>query len=91
MFEWDEEKEQKNIDKHGISFRLAKKVFDDPYFIELYDDVHSTYEDRYAVIGYVGEVLFVVYTLRGENIRIISARLATPLERRYYYGNSLLR
>lgn len=90
-FEWDSEKERINKEKHGISFRLATKVFEDPYYIELYDDVHSVDEDRYAVIGFVGDVLYVVYTQRSENIRIISARLATPLERRYYYGNDIFK
>ncbi|MBR2519864.1 MAG: BrnT family toxin [Selenomonadaceae bacterium] len=44
-------------------------------------------KDRRQVIGMVNEILFVIYTERGENIRLISARKAKPKERRIYYGN----
>ena len=53
---------------------------------EMYDFEHSNAEERYIAIGKVGDVLFVVFTERGENIRLISARLATNLERGLYYG-----
>ena len=86
-FEWDEKKAELNIKKHGISFETAAKVFLDDDRIEIYDEAHSMEEDRYAVIGFVGEVLFVVYTERHTNIRLISARLATARERNVYYGN----
>ena len=87
QFEWDEEKERKNIRKHGITFNLARRVFDDPYRVEIYDEEHSSEEDRYNTIGMVNEILFVVYTERRNNIRIISARIATPEERSFYYGD----
>ena len=80
-FEWDEEKERTNILKHGIDFRTASRVFFDESRIETYDEARSISEDRYIVIGKVHEVLFVVYTERKENIRLISARLATAQER----------
>ena len=51
----------------------------------LNDVEHSTNEDRYNTIGMVHDVLFVVYTERKENIRLISARLATKTERSIYY------
>lgn len=51
----------------------------------MYDFEHSTDEDRYIVIGKVKEILFVVYTERKDMIRIISARIAEPEERRLYY------
>lgn len=51
-----------NIEKHGVSFEVAKYVFDDVDYIEIYDDLHSDYEDRYIVLGCVEDVLFVVYT-----------------------------
>jgi len=54
--------------------------------IIFYDEVHSEVEERYNVIGLVDEVLFVVYTERNENFRIISARKATDFERSLYYG-----
>ncbi len=84
-FEWDEQKEEKNIAKHHIDFTTASHVFDDPYYIEMYDIDHSIEEERYIAIGKVDEILFVVYTERKENIRLISARLATKTERRLYY------
>lgn len=86
-FEWDEEKAKSNLKKHGIPFETAAKVFLDENRIEIYDEVHSIDEDRYITIGLAGEVLFVVYTERHPQIRLISARLATARERKMYYGN----
>ena len=55
----------------------------------MYDFEHSSIEeDRYIAIGKVGDLLFVVFTERGENIRLISARLATESERRLYYDQN---
>lgn len=59
-FEWDEEKNIINKEKHKISFETAAYVFDDPYYIEMFDFEHSVDEDRYIAIGKVGDVLFVV-------------------------------
>lgn len=87
-FEWDEEKDRINQIKHGISFETAAYVFADVHYIEMYDFEHSIDEDRYIAIGMVGDLLFVVYTERGENIRLISARLATESERRLYYDQN---
>ena len=87
-FEWDVEKDLKNQKKHGVSFETASYVFDDEYHIEMYDFEHSMEEDRYIAIGMVGDLLFVVFTERGENIRLISARLATENERRLYYDQN---
>lgn len=84
-FEWDEDKNQTNKRKHGISFETAMHVFNDPYRIEIYDFEHSISEDRYNTIGIVENVLFVVYTERNDNIRLISARHATAEERSIYY------
>lgn len=86
-FEWDEEKAESNMIKHGISFETAAKVFLDENRIEIYDAVRSDIEeDRFITIGMADEVLFVVYTERQSNIRLISARLANIRERRLYYG-----
>jgi uncharacterized DUF497 family protein len=87
-FEWDDEKERQNIAKYGIRFLEAKKVFLDPFRIEQYDLVPSNEEDRWQTIGLVNDVLFVVYTERGDKTRIIMARKAEPEERRIYYGHS---
>ena len=85
--EWDDEKEKINIQKHGLDFSTAAKMFDDINRLEYYDEIHSIDEKRYIVIGLVHKVLFVVYTEREDATRIISARKATPAERRVYYGN----
>lgn len=86
-FEWDEEKAKINIKKHGISFEIAAKVFLDENRIEIYDDEHSNIDgDRFITIGMADEILFVVYTERRSNIKLISACLATAKERGLYYG-----
>ena len=85
-FEYDEEKNKLNIKKHGISFRSAARVFFDYDRIELFDEKNSQDEDRFIVLGCVQGILYVVYTMRHEAARLISARMATPTERRIYYG-----
>lgn len=86
IFEWDEEKALTNVEKHGVSFDEASTVFADDFSLTIYDERHSTYEDRYIDIGtsIYNRLLVVVYTERTERIRIISARLATANERRQY-------
>ncbi|MDE6518806.1 MAG: BrnT family toxin [Acetatifactor sp.] len=84
-FEWDEDKNQLNLEKHGIDFDTAILVFNDLQRIEIYDVEHSTEEDRYNTIEMVNDILFVVYTERKDNIRLISARLAAKTERSIYY------
>ena len=84
-FEWDEEKNKVNKQKHGIDFSTAIHVFEDEDRIEIFDYEHSLEEDRYNTIGMVHDILFVVYTERKERIRMISARIASPKERRIYY------
>jgi len=88
-FEWDEAKNNYNKKAHGISFETALHVFDDPYYLEVYDFEHSDDEDRYIALGKVGEVIFVVFTERKVRIRLISARIATSSERRLYYGEEI--
>ena len=89
-FEWDTEKEKINIIKHKMDFKTAALLFNDENRVEYYDDEHSQEEDRYKAIGIIGKTLMVatvVFTDRGESIRIISARKATEKERRLYYDN----
>ncbi|MCI0617559.1 BrnT family toxin [bacterium] len=85
-FEWDDEKAKKNLRNHQVSFEEAKSVFNDPFLITYPDPKHSVGEQRFLNIGFStrGRVLIVVHTERGENIRIISCRKATPSERRDY-------
>ena len=90
-FEWDDNKEQINIRKHGIDFNTAAYVFDDFYHIEIFDEAHSESEDRFIAIGMVDDIaviIAVIYTERGEIIRIISARKATRREKEVYYDSS---
>ncbi|MBP0954741.1 MAG: BrnT family toxin [Oscillospiraceae bacterium] len=89
-FEWDTEKEKINIIKHKMDFKTAALLFNDENRVEYYDDEHSQEEDRYKAIGIIGKTLMVatvVFTDRGESIRIISARKATEKERRLYYDH----
>ena len=85
-FEWDDEKNQKNYRKHGIYFEDAAFIFLDENRIEYFDELHSDFEDRIKTIGRVGKVLVVIYTERGEKIRLISARYANRKEIEDYYG-----
>ena len=86
VVEWDDEKNEINKRKHGISFETAAEVFLDENRIDDYDEFHSDFEDRIKVIGMVGEILTVIYTERGEKYRLISARKANKKEKSDYYG-----
>lgn len=83
-FEWHDRKAEANVRKHGISFEEAASAFADPFSLTIPDPDHSRAEDRFVLLGQTtsGKIVVVVHTLRGETIRIISARRATPLERR---------
>jgi uncharacterized DUF497 family protein len=85
-FEWDREKAKSNLGKHGISFEEASTVFGDPGSLTIPDPVHSGMENRFVTLGssHRGQLLVVVHTERGDNIRIISARVASRRERRNY-------
>ena len=87
-FQWDRKKNAINKQKHGVAFEDAAFVFLDDNAIDISDDLHSIDEDRRIVIGKVEDVLYVVYTERYEALQIISARKATPKERRWYYGRT---
>lgn len=84
QFEWDRDKEERNIKKHGVSFDEAVTVFYDPLSATFDDPDHSIGEQRFITIGFSSHrQLFVVsHTERGNTIRIISARPATAKERR---------
>jgi uncharacterized DUF497 family protein len=86
MFEWDKSKAKDNESKHGISFADTFAVFEDPNAVTLEDFQKG--EQRYVTIGTdaFGRILVVVYTWRGDNIRIISARKAVRYEVRQYEG-----
>ena len=88
MFEWDEDKNKKNIQKHGISFEEAQVIWTDQNSIEFLDPDNSIEEDRFIRVGLniPRGILFVVFCERndGNSIRIISARKASLDERKYY-------
>jgi len=98
MFEWDEKKNRTNLAKHGIGFDLAREAFDDPFAITTQDrDVDG--EQRYQLIGAIfTRIILVAYAVKSEPqtddagedsiVRIISARKATPGERKRYEENS---
>ena len=83
-FEWDREKASRNLRKHRVSFDEAVTVFYDPFSATFDDPEHSVDERRFITVGYSarGRLLVVSHTERGEVLRIISARLATPRERK---------
>lgn len=85
-FEWNEEKARINLSKHGVSFAEAATVFNDPFCLIMDDPKHSVGEARFIILGYsvVSRLLLVVHCDRGSTIRIISARCATPSEKRCY-------
>lgn len=85
-FDWDWIKAATNEQDHEVSFDEAGEVFDDPNAFHFFDDKHSLDEIRYNVVGVArGRLLFVVYTMRGEDIfRLISAREADDYHRKLY-------
>ena len=79
-FEWDDRKAKRNDRQHGVTFELARLVFDDPNAIDRLD-LDEPDEDRELITGLVGDVLVTVcYVERGHRKRIISARKATNRE-----------
>lgn len=86
QFEWDDDKAQANLAKHGVSFDEALNCFHDPEQVAFYDPEHSDDEDRELLIGHSEQarLLIVSYTLREPVIRLISARKATRREAKIY-------
>jgi uncharacterized DUF497 family protein len=84
-FEWDERKNKINIEKHGIDFRDAQDIFQSRRLS--FEDKRKEYrEKRILTVGLIGKsVCVVVYTIRDNAIRLISARKANERERRRYY------
>ncbi len=88
-FQWDDAKAASNIADHGVTFEAAREAFADPFALDWLDESEDYGEDRYAMIGMAeGRLLYLAYTMRGEAIRIISARGAEPHERRQYHEES---
>ena len=83
-FEWDEAKRRQNLEKHGIDFVRAKQIWlDDVLEVRSAQDRHS--KPRHLAYGLIaGRIITVVFTRRGDNIRLISARRARHHERKAY-------
>lgn len=83
-FEWDEDKNQENQSKHGVSFEEAQHAFEDPYNLLLEDEFHSTEEERWFCVGRIRTgIVTVRFTYRGEKIRIYGAGYWHKMRRLY--------
>lgn len=89
-FEWDPSKARSNKRKHGVSFEEASTVFGDPLSLTVFDPDHSTDEERFVTVGLSARqrLVAVVHTDRRGSIRLVSARLAVPRERKTYEKDS---
>ncbi len=85
-FSWDPRKAASNYRKHGVSFEEAVTAFGDPLSVTIPDPWHSQNESRFVLLGLSGssQLLVVAHVERGDDIHIISARLATRRERNEY-------
>ncbi len=85
-FEWDPNKDAKNIKKHGVSFTEAATVFGDPLSTTFPDPDHSIQENRFIIVGLsnTGKLIVIAHTYRNNRVRIISARGTTRRERKFY-------
>jgi len=86
VFEWYPPKAVSNLKKHKVSFQEASTIFGDKNILDLPDREHSEEELRFIGVGRSdqGRLLFVNFTVRGDKVRIISARQAQSWERREY-------
>lgn len=86
-YQWDQDKANANLKKHGIDLADATAVFEDPMALTI-EDLDSPEEARWITLGtdFLRRLLVVVYTYRGEVIRIISARKANKKDRESYEG-----
>jgi len=85
-FEWNDEKAEINLAKHEVSFEEAITIFDDALFLIFADIDHSFEEKRFIIMGEwdKGRLLVVAFTERETATRLITARKATPSERKFY-------
>lgn len=92
-FSWDPAKATANLRKHGVAFEDAMTAFWDPLSITIEDPDHSALEARFVTVGLstTGHLLVISHTEEGSDMRIISARLATAHERRFYEEDNDLR
>ena len=85
-FQWDDVKAARNVIRHGVTFDVARRVFDVSFAVEQTDDRVRYGEERFSIIGMVaGQLLNVAYAINVDAIRIIWARAAEPFEHREYH------
>ena len=89
-FDWDEGNVDKSFIKHGVKPSQSEEVFLDEFLLVLADTNHQQVEHRWMAIGstFQGLLLFVVFTVRGQKVRVISARMANKKERVFYEANT---
>ena len=85
-FEWDRDKAEANLEKHGVAFEEASTAFGDPLSLTIADPDHSEDEYRFILVGLSvsGRLLVVAHTYRGDTVRLINARSASRRERLTY-------
>lgn len=85
-FEWDKGNQNKNFFKHHVTDEECEEIFFDDKKRILKDIIHSSREDRYVLIGKTkkNRILFIVFTIRKDKIRVISARDLNKKERKLY-------
>lgn len=86
-YQWDRDKARVNLKKHSVDFADAVGVFEDSLALTI-EDLDTPEETRWLTLGtdFLGRLLVVIYTYKGETIRLISARKATKKERECYEG-----
>jgi hypothetical protein len=90
QFQWNPDKARSNLQKHGVSFEEAVTIFGDPLALTIDDPEHSLSEIRFLTIGFsrLQRLLVVSHTDIENQVRLISARLATSKERKNYESGS---
>lgn len=85
-FDWNKGNRDKNLKKHGVTDIECEEIFFDENKIQLNDVLHSNREERFILLGKtkMSRLLFVVYTLRNSNIRVVSARDVNKKEKKLY-------
>lgn len=85
-FEWDDEKAERNLEKHSVTLKEGATIFNDSLILMIIDPDHSIHEERHLALGMSdqGRLLVVIYTERGVLNRLISCRKASNLERKAY-------
>lgn len=93
-FDWDPEKAEANFAKHGVRFEEVVELFSSGIdYLEIFDEAHSIEEERFLAVGLIAKGVVVVVWTDGEEdiVRIISARIATPRERKQFEARMVKR